>query len=74
MVQSALRDKYSPLTTAVLAGTAGLAVAALIAVAGLTMTPQKAAATPALAKGRACTVCHSGMPPTKKNVKKNHPK
>lgn len=74
MAQSALSRYLSPKTITVLAGTAGLAIAALVAVAGLTMTPQKAAATPALAKGRACTVCHSGMPPTKKNVKKNHPK
>lgn len=31
---------------------------------------QKAQATPALAKGRPCSDCHTGSPPTKKNVKK----
>ncbi len=31
---------------------------------------QKAQAPPALAKGQPCTNCHTGSPPSKKNVKK----
>ena len=66
--------QITPLKTTLLAAAAGLAAAALLAITGLTVTSQDAAATPALAKGRACPVCHTGAPPTKANVKKNHPK
>jgi hypothetical protein len=31
---------------------------------------QKAQATPAIAKGQPCGNCHSGSPPSKKNLKK----
>jgi len=31
---------------------------------------QKAQATPAIAKGKPCGNCHSGSPPSKKNLKK----
>lgn len=59
-----------PVRTTLLAGAAALAAAALLAITGLTVTSQVASATPALAKGKACPVCHTGSPPTKANVKK----
>lgn len=31
---------------------------------------QKAQATPAIAQGKPCSNCHSGSPPSKKNLKK----
>ena len=46
----------------------------LLALAMLTLSssfvPQEAKATPALAKGKPCGACHTGTPPTKKNVKR----
>ncbi len=36
----------------------------------LTFETQKAQATPAIAKGQPCGNCHTGSPPSKKNVKK----
>ena len=32
--------------------------------------PQPAMATPAIAKGRPCSTCHAGSPPSKQNLKK----
>jgi hypothetical protein len=31
---------------------------------------EKAQATPAIAKGRPCSTCHAGSPPSKQNLKK----
>ena len=31
---------------------------------------QTAQATPAIAKGRPCSTCHAGSPPSKKNLKR----
>ena len=50
--------------TTILAGTAGMAATTLIAGAMLTVTPQQAVATPAIAqKEKApCTKCHTAPP------------
>jgi hypothetical protein len=51
----------------------GLAAAAALAFVTLTMltfATSDVQATPALAKGKACTTCHTGSPPNKSNVKK----
>lgn len=58
-------DQISPLKAAVLSGGTGLAMAALIAIAGITMTSQQVTAKPQYASqtGKACTYCHSPAPP-----------
>ena len=52
-----------------------VAVVAVAVGAFLTLTlplfeTQQAQATPAIAKGRPCSTCHSGSPPSKKNLKR----
>jgi hypothetical protein len=51
-------------------GLAAAAAVAFLTVTTLAFTTSDAQATPALAKGKACTTCHTGSPPNKGNVKK----
>jgi hypothetical protein len=52
-------------------GFVGVAALALVTLALMTFAPPKAQATPEMAKatGKACTACHTAMPPTKENAK-----
>ena len=47
-----------------------VAVGVLLTLALPFFETQRVQATPAIAKGRPCTTCHSGSPPSKKNLKK----
>jgi NADH:ubiquinone oxidoreductase subunit 6 (subunit J) len=51
---------------AILSGALGL----LLAFTMPMFDVQKAQATPAIAKGQPCGNCHTGSPPSKKNLKK----
>jgi len=42
----------------------------LLTVAASSLTVSSAQATPAIAKGKPCTTCHAGSPPSKSNLKK----
>ncbi len=55
---------------AVKAAIASLAVGIFLTFALPLFETQQALATPAIAKGQPCTNCHSGSPPSKKNLKK----
>jgi hypothetical protein len=57
--------QISPFKATLLAGGTGLAVAALIAIAGITLTSQQVTAKPQYASqtGKACTYCHTPAPP-----------
>ena len=41
-----------------------------LTVAMSSLTVSGAQATPAIAKGKPCTTCHAGSPPSKSNLKK----
>jgi len=41
-----------------------------LTVAVSSLTVSSAQATPAIAKGKPCTTCHAGSPPSKSNLKK----
>jgi len=47
----------------------GMAALAVLTFAILLLPMPKADATPALAKGKPCSTCHTGSPPSKSNVK-----
>ena len=47
---------------------AATAALGLLAFAMLTVAAPQAQATPAIAKGQPCTVCHDGKPPNKANL------
>ena len=55
---------------AIVSGFVGTAALVLLTFAMLTFATPNAQATPAIAKGRPCTNCHSGSPPSKSNLKK----
>lgn len=42
---------------------------AMLTFAPVIFVPHDAKATPALAKGKPCSACHSGSPPSKRNAK-----
>ena len=56
--------QISTFKTTMLAAAGGLAVAAMIAIAGLAMTPREAAASAKYAQqtGKACNYCHTTPP------------
>ena len=47
------------------------AVTGTVAIVFLALAMGSAQATPQLAKGKACTTCHTAMPATKDNVKED---
>jgi hypothetical protein len=55
---------------AVVSGFVGAAALVLLTFAMLTFATPNAQATPAIAKGKPCTNCHAGSPPSKSNLKK----
>jgi hypothetical protein len=59
-----MSSQISPVRTTLLAGAAGLAAAALVAIMSLTLAPREAAASPkfAASTGKPCAFCHSNPP------------
>jgi len=55
---------------AIKAAILSVAVAVLLSFTMPLFETQQAQATPAIAKGQPCGNCHSGSPPSKKNLKK----
>ncbi len=55
---------------AVVSGFVAAAALVLLTFAMLTFATPNAQATPAIAKGKPCTTCHTGSPPSKSNLKK----
>ena len=55
---------------AIVSGFVGTATLALLTFAMLTFATPTADATPDIAKGRPCSTCHAGSPPSKSNLKK----
>jgi cytochrome c551/c552 len=51
-------------------GTVGTASAILLAVSAVQFVAQKAEATPVIAQGKPCNVCHTSSSPSKNDVKK----
>jgi hypothetical protein len=48
----------------------GSVIIFFVALAVNSLTISSALATPQIAKGKPCTTCHKGSPPSKSNVKK----
>jgi hypothetical protein len=48
----------------------GVATLVFVICAMLTFAAPEGQATPTLAKGKPCTTCHTGSPPTKSNVRR----
>jgi len=57
-------------TLAIVSGFVGTAALALLTFTMLTFATSNAQATPAIAKGKPCSNCHTGSPPSKSNLKK----
>jgi hypothetical protein len=55
---------------AIVSGLGGTAALVFLTFAMLTLATSDAQATPAIAKGKPCTNCHAGSPPSKSNLKK----
>jgi len=55
---------------AIVGGFVGTAALVLLTFAMLTFATSNAQATPAIAKGKPCSTCHAGSPPSKSNLKK----
>ena len=55
---------------AVVTGFGGTAALVVLTFAMLTFATSNAEATPAIAKGKPCSNCHAGSPPSKSNLKK----
>jgi hypothetical protein len=55
---------------AIVSGFVGAAALVLLTFAVLTLSTSNAQATPAIAKGKPCSNCHAGSPPSKSNLKK----
>ncbi|MFY9895716.1 MAG: hypothetical protein WAK63_16475 [Xanthobacteraceae bacterium] len=54
--------------SAIVHGSVAVAALALLAAAFVTFDTPTAMATPAIAKGKPCTTCHTGSPPSKSNL------
>ena len=55
---------------AIVSGFVGTATLVLLTFAMLAFTTSNSQATPAIAKGKPCSNCHAGSPPSKSNLKK----
>jgi hypothetical protein len=55
---------------AIVSGFVGTATLVLLTFTMLTFTTPSADATPEIAKGRPCSTCHAGSPPSKSNLRK----
>jgi hypothetical protein len=55
---------------AIASGVVGVATLVFVVCAMLTFAVPKGEATPALAKGKPCTTCHAGSPPSKSNLRR----
>jgi hypothetical protein len=55
---------------AIASGVVGVATLVFVVCAMLTFAAPKGEATPALAKGKPCTTCHAGSPPSKSNLRR----
>jgi hypothetical protein len=66
-----LEDDMRPATkTAIVIAVIGTVVVFFLTVAMSSLTMPSAQATPTIAKGKACTNCHTGSTPSKGNLKK----
>lgn len=54
--------------SAIVRGSVAVATLALLTATMLTFETPSANATPAIAKGKPCTTCHAGSPPSKSNL------
>jgi hypothetical protein len=59
-----------PILRAIATGVVGVAALVFVICAMLTFAATKGQATPTLAKGKPCTTCHAGSPPSKSNLKR----
>jgi hypothetical protein len=63
-------QKANAIKLAIVNGFVGAATLVLLTFTILTFVTPYAHATPEIAKGRPCSTCHTGTPPSKSNLKK----
>jgi len=63
-------QKPKAIRLAIMSGFVGAVTLVFFTFAVLTFAMPHAQATPAIAKGKPCSTCHAGSPPSKANLKK----